>query len=141
MTINSVGIQYDKMTSDVEVQVLRDLMILQETFKDVWVNDPAGQMDDQMLARIGVSRTTDPPALIINYKVGDTFLPTDPNMEVVERDLNPPRGGPMLDGDERMGYYLRPQGRDCTNFTEMYLNRAYPRGNGVTDPLVVYLWS
>ena len=141
MTINCVGIQYDKMTGDVEVQVLRDLMILQGTFGDIWVNDPAGEMDTEMLKRIEVSVTPDPPVILINYKVGPDFLHVDPNMEVVERDLSPPNGAPKLDGDERVGYYLKPQGRDCTNFTELYLNRAHPRGNGVTDPLVVYLWS
>lgn len=139
--INAVGIQYDQMTGDVEVQVLRDLMILQGTFGDVWVSDPAGKMDAEMLKRIGVGLTPDAPQLIINYKVGPEFLHTDPNMEVVERDLSPPNGAQKLDGEERVGYYLKPQGRDCTNFTELYLNRSHPRGNGVTDPLVVYLWS
>jgi hypothetical protein len=141
MTIHSVGIQYDRMNGDVEVQVLRDLMILNGTFGDVWVSDPAGQMDPEMLKRINVNVTTDAPELIINYKVGSEFLPTDPNMEVVERDLSPANGAPKLDGEEHIGYYLKPQGRDCTNFTELYLNRAHPRGNGVTDPLVIYLWS
>lgn len=139
--INSVGILYDQMNGDVEVQVLRDLMLLQGQFPDIWVNDPGGKMDPEMLKRIDVSLTTDPPALIINYKVGPEFLHTDPNMEVVERDLSPPNNAQSLDGDPRVGYYLQPQGRDGTNLTELYLNRAYPRGHGITDPLVVYLWS
>jgi len=139
--IYPVGIQYDEMTDAVELQVLRDLMILTGEWKDIWVNDPAGQMDEQMLAQIGVSKTRDQPTIVINYKVGPEFKHVDTDRIVVERDLAPRDEAPRLDGDPGIGYYLKPQGRDGANLTELYLNRSHPRGNGVVDPIVTLLWS
>lgn len=139
--IHPVGIQYDEMTDAVELQILRDFMLLKGEWPDVWVNDPAGEMDEQMLAQIGVSKTTDPPSLVINYKVGPEFLHVNTNRTVVERDLCPKDVSPKLDGDAHVGYYMRPQGRDGANLTEMYLNRSHPRGNGSFNPMITLLWG
>lgn len=139
--IHSVGILYDQMTDTVELQVLRDLMVLKGTWPDVWVNDPANQMDEQLLDQIGVSKTKDQPVIVISYKVGPNFVNINPGRTVVERDLSPEDGTQHLDSEPRPGFYLRPQGRDGANLTDLYLNRSHPRGTGIVDPLVVYLWS
>lgn len=136
----SIGLVYDKMTDQVELQVLRDLMLLQGQWK-IAVSDPQGLMDVAMLAELGIEKTDQPPELIINYKVGPDFKPAPSQIEEVRRDLCPPDNGPHLDPNEHQGYYLKPQGRDGTNLTELYLNRSHPRGNGVTDPFVVLLWG
>jgi hypothetical protein len=139
--MNVVGLLYDKMTDNVEIQVLRDLMILMGDYPALLVNDGPGKMDPSMLAELGISSTDEDPQLIINYKVGSRFLPVDNNVDVVERDLNPINDSPQLDGHGRPGFYLRPQGRDGANLTELYLNRSHPRGHGITDPLAILLWS
>jgi len=138
---NVVGIIYDRMTDQVELQICRDLMLLKGEFPDLSVHDPAGKMDEAMLSAVGVPATLDEAQTVIVYKTGPDWPEVDPNIDVIERDLCPGDGAPKLDGDERPGYYLRPQGRDGANLTDVYLNRSYPRGNGVTDPLVILLWS
>lgn len=148
MSVNSIGVVYDKMTDAVELQILRDLFILQSAYSDLYVNDPAGKMDLQLLEQISIGPTQDQPVLIIQYKDGPEWPDVDhwfPGLatkaSIVQRDLAPEPNGPTLDGGPHVGYYLRPQGRNGANLTELYLNRSHPRGTGVTDPLVVFLWS
>jgi hypothetical protein len=59
----------------------------------------------------------------------------------VRRDLEIKVTEGNLDPNPKVGYYLREQGRDGASLTELYLNRTAPRGNGLSDAYVVYLWG
>jgi len=136
-----VGLIYDQMTDDVKAQIVRDLLILNGRW-DVAARDVTGNFDMSVLAGIGVAVETEKlPELYVVYKTGKEWPKSPTGIPAVNRDMCPDTTTDTLDFNEKVGYYLKPQGRDGANLTEMYLNRAYPKGNGVVDPLVVLLWS
>lgn len=138
-----VAVVYDKMTSQIELQILRDLMALSEKWP-VMLHDEKDQMSPEMLNLANIDVSSDPPMLVIVYKDGDEW-PDIPEpyavLPVIKRDLKPEELRTALDPNPKAGYYLREQGRDGANLTEMYLNRQHPRGNGVSDALIVLLWG
>ena len=139
--MNSVGIVYDKMTDAVKTQVVRDFLILSGEFSDLACCDTAGLMDTSYLEQLGVPMTDNPPVVYIVYKTESAWPQTPPNVQRVERDLKLYDDSPKFSTSPSPGYYLKPQGRDGANLTERYLNRSYPKGRGVVNPLVLLLWS
>lgn len=132
---NVVLLVYDKMTESVKAQILRDLLLLSGSFL-VSYRDKQGLVDDSILNQIGVIKAEDtaPDDLIIVYKTGAKWPVYDKMITTVERDLCPNDNGQRLDDEPRIGYYLKPQGRNGANLTERYLNRAYPKGKGFVMP-------
>jgi hypothetical protein len=137
---NVVGIVADKVNEDVKAQVVRDLIILSAQW-DLVVNADPEFADDRMLEKLGIDRSDAPPTIMVIYKAGDKWPETELDCPVVKRDLKPAASAGRLDGDPHVGYYLRPQGRDGANLTEMYLNRAYPKGKGVVNPMISLIWG
>ena len=136
----SVGVVYDVYTEDVQAQIVRDLLILLGQW-EVAVYDPANQIDQSFLDQLYVEKTSQKPDMYLAYKTGEKWPKTPLGVEVVKRDLNPEDVGIELDLEPKTGHYIREQGRDGASLTERYLGRSHPKGNGVTDPLVVMLWS
>jgi len=135
-----VGIVYEKMDSSIELQVLRDLTTLAAKWP-IAVNDKGGDLNLELLRLSGIELTRDDPVLYIAYKTGDEWPYTPTDVQSVRRDLQIPEATLRLDPNAQVGYYLRPQGRDGANLTELYLNRTAPRGNGLSDAMVVLLWG
>ena len=139
--MNSVGIVYDQMNDNVEAQVTRDFLLLSGEFKDLAYFDQKGEVSTEIMYELGIPKTDVPPILYVVYKTTDEWPQTDPSVQRVERDLKPEVNGPRLDADPRIGYFLKPQGRSGANLTERYLNRSYPRGRGVINPLMLLIWG
>lgn len=139
--MNSVGIVYDKMNDNVEAQVTRDFLLLSGEFTDLAYFDPKGEVSAEIMYELGIPKTEVPPILYVVYKTGDEWPSTDPSIQRVERDLKPEVNGPRLDTEPRIGYFIKPQGRSGANLTERYLNRSYPRGRGVVDPMMLLMWG
>lgn len=139
--MNSVGIVYDKMNDNVEAQVTRDFLLLSGEFTGLAYFDPKGEVSAEIMYELGIPKTEVPPILYVVYKTGDEWPSTDPSIQRVERDLKPEVNGPRLNPEPRIGYFLKPQGRSGANLTERYLNRSYPRGRGVIDPLMLLIWG
>lgn len=139
-TKNVVGFAFDEFTDDVQAQLVRDLLILLGTW-DVVISDPDMMLTDELLSQLGVVRSGDAPTLQLVYKVGNSWPETISGIPTVKRDLRPDSIGPCLNGEDHVGYYLKPQGRESSNRTEQYLNRAYPKGKGVVNPLVTMTWG
>jgi len=138
--MSTVGLVYDKLTDDVLAQIVRDLLILQGGW-DFDVNDVSKEISPGWIASLGLGETLTSPDLYVVYKVGDTWPEVPNGSQCVKRDLKVTDAGIGLDPGPKVGYYLKPQGRTGSNLTERYLNRAYPKGRGVIDPLVMLLWS
>ncbi len=138
--MTSVGLIYDQMNLDVQTQIVRDLLVLAGDFKfDVF--DQQQQFDTNLLKQLELKSTEIPPSLYIVYKTGETWPKSPAGITTVQRDMCPPQEKMSLDPNPKIGYYLNPQGRDGANLTERYLNRSYPRGNGVVNPLITLLWG
>lgn len=135
-----VGLVYDVMDSTIEIQALRDLILLSADM-DIKVNDYGRKIEPELLQEAGLETTDAQPVLNIVYKVGDEWPYYDPDIQIVKRDLQAKDCAPRLDPRPRPGYFLREQGRPGANLTELYLNRTAPRGNGLSDALVVLLWG
>lgn len=125
--MNSVGIVYTEMNDSVKAQLVRDFLILSGEFTDIAYFDQSGSVDKSIMEELGIPKTNTLPVLYLVYKTGESWPYTDSSVPVVQRDLKPPNVGPNLDPEPRVGYYLKPQGRDGANLTERYLNRVYPR--------------
>lgn len=139
--MNSVGIVYDEMTDSVEAQITRDFLLLSGEFSDLAYFDQKGEVSKEIMDQLGIPKTEIPPILYVVYKTGDEWPSTDHTIERVERDLKPDVQGPKLYGDPKVGYFLKPQGRPGANLTERYMNRSYPRGKGVVNPLMLLMWG
>ena len=138
--MNCVGIVYDELNSTVEVQIVRDLLVLGGQW-DIAVNDLGGKVDPKLFSEMGIPQVTSPIELCIVYKFGKDWPEHPEGVETVERDLHVSDVEVGLDPEVKIGYYLKPQGRDGANLTERYLNRSYPRGRGIIDPLVTMMWG
>lgn len=137
---NSVGIVVDcAITNDLLAQVTRDLLVLKAEF-DVDLYDPERKVPASLLSTLKVSYTDKAPDLHLVYKVGEEW-PAAPDGVVVKRDLCPSSLETKFDADPKIGYYLKPQGRDIPSLAEQYLNRAYPKGTGIVNPMIVMLWG
>ncbi len=138
--VYSVGLVYDVMDSTIELQILRDVLMLKTEF-NIAVNDLGRKVSPGLLDEAEIAQTDAPPVLNLVYKVIEEWPYYDPNIQVVKRDLQVKTCSPRLDHKPRPGYYLREQGRDGANLTELYLHRTAPRGNGLSDALVVLMWG
>lgn len=121
-------------------QLTRDLMVLNAEF-GVAVHDPKMVVPDSLLSRLGIERTEDLPVLQLVYKSGDEWPEYDLDKPAVQRDLKPDHVDMTIDGRGQVGYYLKPQGRDGPNRTELNLNRAYPKGAGANTSMITLLWG
>jgi hypothetical protein len=139
--MNCVGIVYDEMNQSVEAQVTRDFLLLSGEFSDLAYFDQKGEMSASLMEELGIPKTDALPNLYVVYKTGEKWPYTDPGITRVERDLKPEVKGPLLDCNPQVGYFLKPQGRSGANLTERYLNRSYPRGRGVVNPLMLLVWG
>lgn len=137
---NVVGFAFDEFTDDVQAQVVRDLLILLGDW-DLSVSDPSCVLTDELLNQLGVTRSEAPATLMLVYKVGQKWPELNTSVPTVKRDLHPDYGGQGLDCNPHIGYYLKDQGRDGANRTEQYLNRAYPKGKGLVNPVVTLIWG
>ena len=141
-TSNVVGLYYDTYGPNVQVQILRDLLALEVEFDgDFDVYDDKGMVPPQLLEDLHLTKSGSPPTLAIRYRVGDEWPKVPQGIEIVDRDLHQENAPANLDTSQHVGYYLRPQGRDGASLTERYLSRAYPRGSGVTDTMLLLLWG
>jgi hypothetical protein len=140
LSVYPVAVVYDCMNSQVELQILRDFSILAHDYPVALV-DPKRQVNTALMDEAGINITLDPPVLCIVYRTGEEWPEPLPGIPRVARDLKPTTLKSPIDPNPKVGYYLRPQGRDGANLTEVYLNRAHPRGNGVTDALLLLMWS
>jgi len=139
---NIVGLYYEAYNPDVQIQILRDLIALSAEFgPDFSVNDRGGMVPKEMLEDLHLRTDNSPPDLAIRYKVGDTWPKVPTGIEIVDRNLTPDVSRIVLEQDAGDPNYLKPQGREGANLTERYLNRTYPRGKGIVDPIVMLLWT
>lgn len=141
--MNVVRILYDAMTEEVRIGITRDFLLLAGSFKNLAYLDPDGQMDQALMEKLGidVAPSDAVPVLNILYKT-NVWLRVDPSIRTVKRDLAPKNlNQKIYEQPNNPGYVLKPQGRPGANMTELYLNRPYPKGTGVKDPLVLLLWT
>lgn len=141
--MKTVLILYDTMTEAVKVHITRDFLLLAGEFTGLAYLDPAGQVDQALMEKLGVERAPADTEPIMNlvYKVVD-WPEVDEVVPTVKRDLSPQVNiQRVIQQDNNMGHPLKPQGRPGANLTERYLNRSYPKGRGVHNPLVLLLWS
>ena len=125
---------YDCLDEQVIAQIVRDLLVMGGEW-EVGVdlrNLPDADQNTlkPFLAELGIAPSFGKPELYLVYKTGDEYPQHPIDCPVVERDLNPTGSDLRLDTEARIGYYLKPQGRDGANLTERYLNRSYPKGRG-----------
>ena len=131
----------DDYTAGVQAQLTRDLLVLKGSW-DISIWDPKNLVPDALLQQLDVERTGSSQVdLCILYKTRDSWPQAPSKCTLVERDLCPADKGPRLDTDPQVGYFLRPQGKGMTNRTEYYLNRAYPKGKGIVNPMLMLLWG
>ena len=130
----------DEFTQDVEAQLVRDLMLLKGRW-DITFVDPSNSLPDEILNLIEVQKGAGTPDFCLRYKTGEEWPEVHGDIPVFERDLCPTEEDRKLHLEPRVGFYLRPQGKGVTNRTELYLNRARPRGQGVVNPLVTLMWG
>jgi hypothetical protein len=134
----TVSFLYDEITSQVQSQITRDLMALQDNW-DIQVNEEGTDLDS-LFDALGIPKVENAPELVILYRVKD-WLPTPPGVTVFKRDLKPSILDTKVDPNPKIGYFLNPQGRDIAPITERYLNRVAPKARGVVDPQVLLLWG
>jgi hypothetical protein len=139
---NVVGFAFDEFTDDVQAQLVRDLIILLGDW-DFSVSDPNMVLNQPLLDQLGVVRAdaNAQPTLVLVYKVGPNWPEVKLSIPQVKRDLSPEDNGQVLDCNPHVGYYLNEQGREGANRTEQYLNRAYPKGKGLVNPMVTLIWG
>lgn len=132
---NVVALVYDRMTSAVKVQVVRDFLLLSGSFP-VSYSDEVGLMDKKLMEELNVTEAVpgSPIDLYIVYKTEKAWLETPSGITRVERDLCPADGSQRISGEPGVGYFLKPQGRTGANMTLRYLSRSYPRGKGFVQP-------
>jgi len=120
-TIKYFGIIYDRYTPQVEGQILRDCLMLQEvarktSYDQVTIVCTSDDFD-HLLDVLGMERTSDTTKTRewLVYKTGEQWPQPPGDVEtVVERDMEQKRKAPnmqVLDGLHNNGYYLPPQGR------------------------------
>lgn len=135
-----VGFAFNEFNDNVRSQLVRDLLILRGEW-EFDVSDPQGVLTDDFLEKLDLVRSREKPTLVIVYKTGKDWPKVSYSIPKVERDLEPTSEEISIDPNPGVGYYLKEQGRDGANRTEQYLNRMYPRGKGVTNPLVLMQWG
>ena len=143
--MTTISVIYDQMNENVRAQIVRDFLCLASEFPGLKYYDRAGQVNKSLMEELGIDNASkdDVPVLNIVYKAGTDYPDYDDEINTVRRDLCPHDTAPSLtqNDDTKIGYYLRPQGRAGANLTERYLNRSYPKGKGVTNPLVLMMWG
>ena len=139
--MSSVGLFYDAYSPDLQVQILRDLVLLDLEFDGAFtVYDDKGLVPKEVFDSLNIRKDGSPPELAVRYKVGEAWPKVPRGVEVVDRDLTPKQSESNIDPNVKPGYYLREQGRTGSSLTERYLSRSAPRGKGVVDNLVLLLW-
>lgn len=137
---NLVGLLYDENTNAIQSQVARDIMALAIDHPNMEV---LSSDFDWLVEGLGVKVVAaGTPSLYIRYKTGKDWPPKPDTGIVVDRDLVPEKSETLLHQDDQaVGYFLKPQGRDGRNLTNLYLNRIGPKTRGIVDPLLVMLWG
>lgn len=136
---HSIGFVYSALNSDVHAQIVRDLLVLSGEW-DIEVYDPKNEFSE-LLGQLQIPKTEEKPELYIIYRTEKEWPESPGDGIKVQRDLKPSGKDIMLNGEPRVGYFLKPQGWDGPNLTERYLNRPYPKGMGVVDPFMIAIWG
>lgn len=134
----TVSLMYDEFTSQVQSQITRDLMALQDNW-EVQVNEEGTELNS-LFDALGIPKVENAPELVILYRVKE-WLPEIPGVTVFKRDLKPSLSETQIDPNPKVGYFLNPQGRDIASITERYLNRIAPQARGIVDPTIILLWG
>ena len=135
--MNVVSLIYDVLNSQVQGQIVRDLLALKSY--DPFVNTKDIELYG-LLDALGIAKTDQPPSLKIIYRVTNWPAPM-PTGTLVKRDLKPSPLETKIDPNPQIGYYLTEQGRSGANLTERYLNKNAPRGRGIVDPMILQVWG
>jgi hypothetical protein len=135
--MNVVSLVYDELDSQVQGQIIRDLLALSKQRPLVNTDDPELL---PILNALHVQTTTTKPSLVVLYRV-KKWLAAPRGVTLIKRDLKPRRLDFKIDGNPHVGYYLREQGRPGANLTERYLTRTAPAGKGIVDPLLIQTWG
>ena len=141
--MNIVAVVKDEMNENVKTQIARDFIVLSCEFTDIAYLDKKALVDTSLMNELGVPAADlgAKPSMYIVYKSGDVWPEVPADVVKVERDLKPADVGTTLDPSVRVGYYLKEQGRTGPSMTERYLGRAYPRGRGFVDHLMLNMWG
>lgn len=135
-----IGIVYDEFTDQVQLQILRDLMLLARSW-EFCIYDPDRKINPAVLDAAGLVLTEAAPKLFLVYKTGPTWPSVPEGVSTVRRDLMPHPADLKIDPNPHVGYFLKEQGRDSANLTERYLGRSAPRGIGFSNFMVQYHWG
>ena len=143
--MHTVKLFYDTLDSQVQAQIVRDLLVMAGEW-EVGVNmQDLPDADQNILApfleELGVPKSFGQAELYMVYKTGEDWPQHPSDCPTVERDLAPQASEMTLSGEPHIGYFLKPQGRDGANLTERYLNRSYPKGRGYIDPILIGIWG
>ncbi len=137
---NPIGILYDEFTDQVQLQILRDLILLARSW-ELCIYDPGHEIDPALIDASGLTLTDAAPKLFLIYKTGQTWPSAPDGVVTVKRDLMPHPADLKIDPNPHVGYFLAQQGRDGANLTERYLGRSAPRGMGLSNFMVQYHWG
>jgi hypothetical protein len=139
--VNVIKLLTDDVNSnDFKAQVIRDLLLLMPEW-DLVVSASSNVPQD-IIYGLGLALVEEKAGLSLVYRTkADGDYPEGGEGKVVKRDLTlvPSQGG--LSVGDHPGYYLKPQGRFGPSFTQQYLNRAYPKGRGVSNMLLKLTWG
>ena len=131
-----VQIIYDKLTNDTKAQIVRDLLVLRGECK-IELNPKGLESILSTIEMLNINLVKKKAGFLIVYKYGDAWPEFDESIKHVERDMKPEKMDNNLDLNEHVVYVPDNRGvRNGVNLTELYLNRNYPRGKGVTNPWV-----
>jgi len=135
-----LGIYYDKLTSSIAAQIVRDLLAVSREY-EFSVLDTGGKFEKSLLQELGIPfAETGKPELAVVYKEGEAWPAYPEDTTLVKRDLMISKKKQTLSTENKIGYFLKPQGRVGPNLTERYLNRAYPKGKGFIDPALYWMY-
>lgn len=138
--MNIIKIATDDVTNpDFKAQVIRDLLLLMPEW-DLAVSSSSNLPVDILYAlKLEMKDTKADLSLVYKTKIDGEYPAGEGT--VIKRDLTltPEKGNLSL--AEHPGYYLKPQGRFGPSLTQQYLNRAYPKGRGVSNMLLKLTWG
>lgn len=141
--IHTIGLMWDQYTPAVEGQITRDIIAMQNMGPQVDLMVVCSDNSaDRLLNTLGVKRSAAEAlaGLWITYRTKAELLHAPEHATtVIERDLYVDSADTSLDSQPHPGYYMKPQGR----IIPPSLNRHKPPPShyGVTDPMVILLWS
>lgn len=131
----NIALVYDELNSQVQGQIVQDLIALQN------YNPIVSTKDIELfslLEALNVPHSDNVADLTVVYCVRAWPTPM-PKGNVVKRDLRVKEYKGRIDTKPQNGYPLKEQGRPRSNLTQQYLNRNAPRGKGIANPFLVNL--